>query len=178
MLNRQGGLGHSTLTLYSLPGAFQGGFFGGLFCRGKKLGQFAVCFPYGEPDGWRGGSWINRQISQARRAAAGSASRTGMSQPGDTHPGHHPAPGQPGVSQHTARGHRAASLQFPWQSMEEIQQKLFGKHREPSKRPDRARRERAHASGSWGLALPHTGVPPGTPAREHLPAHVAEEMGA
>lgn len=63
-------------------GIFQGFFFS---CC-KKWGQFAVCFPYGEPDGWRGGSWMHRlpdrQISQARQAAAGSAGRIGTSLPG------------------------------------------------------------------------------------------------
>lgn len=69
VLSRQGelqGWGTASPTWLGLSK----GFFGGLFSCGKKLGQFAACFPYGEPDGWRGGSWINRQISQARRAAA------------------------------------------------------------------------------------------------------------
>lgn len=56
------------------------------FPSGKKLGQSHVCFPSGEPDGWRGGSWMNRlpdrQLGPARRAAAGGAGGTGTSLPG------------------------------------------------------------------------------------------------
>lgn len=133
---------------------------------GKKLGQFAVYLPYGEPDGWRGGSWVNRLpdtlISQARRAAAGNTSRTGMSLPGGHSAGHHGAPGQARVAPAVPPETRALAKEPP-----QINYSFHGNKRrisnkssslqtqEPSKSPGAASGGCVH----MGMAAQGTGHP-------------------